>query len=174
LEPAVIDAGLKVAVAPVGRPETLRATVCGDPDVTAVEMVLVPEPPDEMARLVGLAEIEKSLPVMVTMTVALCVVVPAVPLMVKVYVPLNADPALNVRVELLPAVTDVGVKLAVAPDGTPEAFSAMVCGDPDVTAVEITLVPEPFGAMLSVFGFAEIEKSLPTTLGVITTSSKRV
>ena len=43
--PAVTDEGLKVTVVPVGWPLALRATVCDEPLVTAVEIVEVPVPP---------------------------------------------------------------------------------------------------------------------------------
>ena len=61
LAPAVIEPGLKEAVAPAGRPEALRLTVCADPLVTVVEMVEVPLAPRVTLTLAGLAEIEKSL-----------------------------------------------------------------------------------------------------------------
>ena len=61
LPPALTEVGLKVAVAPLGTPEILKVTVCVPPEVTAVEIVLVPDEcfPDR-AKLVGFAEIEKS------------------------------------------------------------------------------------------------------------------
>src|SRR5205807_3882663 len=58
---AVTEVGLSDAVAPEGCPVTDRDTVPAEPEVTAVEMVLVPEFPCTRLRLVGLAEIEKSL-----------------------------------------------------------------------------------------------------------------
>src|SRR5260221_7765192 len=60
LAPAVTDVGLNEAEAPLGKPETVRLTVCALPDVTAVEIVLVSEAPCAMLKLAGLAEIEKS------------------------------------------------------------------------------------------------------------------
>ena len=41
--------------------DALRATDCAVPEVTAVEMVLVPLPPEVTVTVVGLALIEKSL-----------------------------------------------------------------------------------------------------------------
>jgi hypothetical protein len=61
LPPEAIEAGLKEAVAPEGRPEAVRLTVCADPLVTVVEMVEVPLAPRVTLTLAGLAEIEKSL-----------------------------------------------------------------------------------------------------------------
>jgi hypothetical protein len=58
--PAVTDAGLSDADAPAGNPETLRATDCAEPDVTAVLTVDVPEVPCTNDNEVGDALIEKS------------------------------------------------------------------------------------------------------------------
>ncbi len=43
-----------------------------------------------------------------------------VPVTVRGYVPGAAVPALTVSVELFPAVIEVGLKVADAPEGTPE------------------------------------------------------
>jgi hypothetical protein len=60
--PAVTDVGENEADAPLGRPLALNETVCAEPDVTAVEtVVLVPEPAVTEAD-VGLSETEKSFP----------------------------------------------------------------------------------------------------------------
>ncbi len=42
LPPAVTLVGLSDALAPAGRPDTLKVTVEAEPETTAVEMVLVP------------------------------------------------------------------------------------------------------------------------------------
>jgi hypothetical protein len=60
LPPAVTDGGLSDALAPLGAPETEKLTVSALPEVTAVEIVLVPEAPCARVKVVGLAEIEKS------------------------------------------------------------------------------------------------------------------
>jgi|SRR5579859_97139 len=127
LPPAVTEVGLKLAVAPEGTPVTLKLTVCAEPLVTAVLIVEVPLLPWTMERLLGLALIEKSL-VAGALTVRLAVVewlpLVAVPWMVRVYVPVRVDEVVDtVMVEELPAVTDVGLKLAVVPDGSPLAES---------------------------------------------------
>ena len=59
--PAVTEEGLSEAVAPEGAPLTDSATLCAEPEVTAVEMVLVTEAFCTTLRLLGLAEMEKSL-----------------------------------------------------------------------------------------------------------------
>src|SRR5947208_2063806 len=61
LPPEVTEAGLNDALAPVGRPETLRFTVCALPEVTAVLMVVLPLPPAVTVTALGLAPMEKSL-----------------------------------------------------------------------------------------------------------------
>jgi len=58
--------GLNDAVTPFGRVPTLSDTLCDDPLVTAVEIVLVPLPPGLTVTDVGLADIEKSLVARVT------------------------------------------------------------------------------------------------------------
>ena len=56
-----MEAGLKEADAPAGKPLALRFTVCALPEVIAVLMVLVPLAPCAIVRLLGDALIEKSL-----------------------------------------------------------------------------------------------------------------
>lgn len=56
------DVGENEPVTPLGAPERLSDTVCAAPDVTAVVIVLVVEPPGVNETLVGFAAIEKSLP----------------------------------------------------------------------------------------------------------------
>jgi hypothetical protein len=84
--PAVTEAGLNEAVAPAGTPEALRLTVCATPEVTAVEMALVPAaPPWTTLSEAGAALIEKSLAtagLMTNETLAVCVAEAPVPVMV--------------------------------------------------------------------------------------------
>ena len=65
----------------------------------------------------------------------------------------------RVNVELPPAVTLLGVKLAVAPVGNPDAASAIGCGLPLVTALLITLEPPWPATTLTEDGEADSEKS---------------
>ena len=60
LAPELTDAGLKVAVAPAGRPDADRDTDCAEPDVTAVATTAVVEPPTDTDPDEGLTEMEKS------------------------------------------------------------------------------------------------------------------
>ena len=69
-----MDVGLKVALAPDGNPEIERLTVCALPEVIAVAIVDVPEPPAVTLTVVGEAEMMKSFvtgAVTVTLTVVL-------------------------------------------------------------------------------------------------------
>ena len=84
--PAFTGFGLNDAVAPPGSPPIDMVTVCAEPEVTVVEMLLVPELPCTNVRLDGLAPIEKSFTTaaIVTATVVECVWLPSVPVMVRV------------------------------------------------------------------------------------------
>jgi hypothetical protein len=99
-------------------------------------------------------------PRMVSWMVVVWVVVAPVPRIVRVEVPGAAVPGLRVNVELPPEVIDAGLRLAEAPDGTPDTPRLTVCGDPEIVAVLIVAAPVPFWAMVSELGLAEIEKSL--------------
>ena len=57
---AAMDAGLKAAVAPEGRPEALKAMAELKPPVTAVVMTLVPEDPWLTLSAAGAAETVKA------------------------------------------------------------------------------------------------------------------
>src|SRR5438067_2425302 len=96
----------------------------------------------------------------VKFTVALCVRLPLVPVTVSVYVPAGvAELVVTDKVEEPEVVTDIGLKLPVAPDGNP-------------LALRFTLPVNPFNALIVVVkvalfpaltvcdeGLAEIEKS---------------
>src|SRR5437879_7454106 len=98
LPPAVTDVGLSAAVAPLGTPVTERLNVCALHDVTAVEIVLVPEAPCRRLKLVGLAAIEKLFGgLTVSVTEVVCVAEVPVPVTVSVYVPTAAVPVFPVR-----------------------------------------------------------------------------
>src|SRR5580693_6540355 len=87
--PAATELGLSVAVRPAGESADSE-TVSADPLVTAVVTALVAPDPCTTVRVVGLAEIEKSFGGTcdtVTVTEALCVTEPSVPVTVNVYAP---------------------------------------------------------------------------------------
>ena len=158
------DAGVKLTLAPAGTPLAERLIVCAAPLETAVEIVDVPFPPCATETVSGLALIEKSDCATVSETVVVCDPLAAVPVTVIVYVPGAAVPAFTVIVDALPAVTDVGLKLTLAPLGTPLALSEIDCAEPLVTAVEIVDVPLAPCASVSELGLALIEKSDGTVL----------
>ena len=77
----------------------------------------------------------------------------------------------TVSVDDAPAVTELGLKVAEAPVGRPEAVSATVCALPEVTAVETVAVAELPGVTVAAVGLSESEKSFVVEAGVSTTSS---
>lgn len=98
--------------------------------------------------------------VTVTVTEVLWVALPSVPVTVTVYVPAATDePTETVRVEELPAVTEVGESEAVGPEGETLAERLTVPAEPLVTAVLIVEVPLAPGAIDRLVGLALIEKS---------------
>jgi len=163
LPPAVTETGLNAAVVPEGRPLALSATDSAVPLVTAVEIVEVAVPPWTAETLEGVALIEKSFggggAVTVRVTVVECAALGAVPVTVRVYVPAAAVPAPTVSVELPPVVTEVGLKVAVAPAGAPVTVRLTVSAVPLVTAVEMVDVPLAPCASERLVGLALIEKS---------------
>jgi hypothetical protein len=94
-------------------------------------------------------------------TVVECVALVPVPVTVIVEVPAGVEAdVLIVSVEVPPAVTDAGLKLAVAPEGSPLALKDTDWADPLVTAVEIVDVADAPCVADTLDGLAEIEKSL--------------
>ena len=145
---AAIDAGLKLAVTPEGKPEAERETAALKPPLTVVDTVLVPELPWTTDTLEGEALTAKSgvaAEVTVSVMAAVCDTPPPVAVTVTVAVPVVAAlPAERVSVELpLPgAAIELGLKLAVTPVGNPDADNETAALNPPLTAVEIVLVPE--------------------------------
>ena len=94
------------------------------------------------------------------MKVVGCDVVPAVPVIVKVYCPEAADAVVVMEsIELNFGVPDFGFSDAEAPFGAPVTFKATFCDVPDNRAtvtVEVVLAP---GVMVCCAGEADMEKS---------------
>jgi hypothetical protein len=110
--------------------------------VTTVLTVYVVLDPWTTVRFVGLALIAKSLAVVTAVTVRLAAVECVVggelywPVIVKANVPVAAALVVaTVSVELCPATTDAGLKLALAPAGRPAADRLTVREVPDRTDV---------------------------------------
>jgi hypothetical protein len=168
--PEDTDAGVNETVTPEGKPVAERETDSALPEVMAVAMLEVAEPPAAMEKLAGLAEIEKSLAGVVTVreTVVACEPEDAIPVTVMLVVAAAAlAAAVTVIVELCPEDTDAGVNETITPEGKPEAERETDSALPEVMAVPMLEVAEPPAATEMPAGLAEIEKSLA---GVVTTS----
>src|SRR3989442_3146198 len=87
LPPALIGFGLKDAVVPGGTPLASSVTLCAEPVVTVVEIVAVVLPPWAAETLLGLALIEKSEAVTVSVTAVSWLALVPVPVTVTEYVP---------------------------------------------------------------------------------------
>ena len=165
--PAVTDAGLNVAPAPAGNPVAERVTVRAVPDATCVPIAYVVLEPATTDRLAGVALMEKSSGVVVAVTVRLAAVECVVggelywPVIVKANVPVAAVAVVDrVSVEFCPALIEVGLKLALAPDGNPVAERLTVRAVPAVTSVlTVYAVAEPW-TTLWFGGLTLMEKSL--------------
>ena len=167
LPPELTLAGLNDALAPEGSPLADRFTVCAEPLVIVVEMVLLPAPPCATETLEGLALMEKSLAtgaVTVSVTVVAWVAVAPVPVTVTAYEPVAVPVVVKmVSVELPPEVTLPGLNDAVAPEGKPLVEKLTFWAAPEVVAVEMVLVTELPRTTETVDGLALMEKSLVTT-----------
>ena len=163
--PAVTDAGLNVALAPVGSPVAESVTIRAVPDTTCVLTENVVLEPATTVRLAGLALIEKSSVAAVTvrLTAVECVDGGELysPVIVTPNVPVAAVPVVDtVSVEFWPAVTEVGLKLALAPAGSPVAVRLTARAVPAVTNVlTVYVVLEPW-TTVRLDGLALMEKSL--------------
>ncbi len=178
VEVEVAGFGLNEAVVLFGSPLTLRLTALVNPPCGVIVTVYAVELPPPTVRLLGLAPIEKSevaAAVTVRLTVVVCVAVVPVPVTVIEYVPAAVPaPTATDIVDEPPAVTEVGLKPAVVPDGRPLALRLTVCADPLVTAVEIVDVPLDPCPTVRLLGLAPIEKSeIEAVNAVSVTSSSR-
>jgi hypothetical protein len=126
----VTEMGLNRESVWAGAPLTLNVTFPVNPFSAVTVTVYEPWLPRLTVSVVGAAEIEKSAPaeeVTTRLTVVVCTVVPLVPVIVRVNVPVGVVLAVvTVMVEEPEAVTDVGLKLAEAPEGNPLALKVTV------------------------------------------------
>jgi len=164
--PAVTDAGSNVALAPEGRPLADRLTVRAVPDATCVLTANVVLDPASTDWLGGPALMEKS-SIAAAVTVRLAAVECVAggelywPVIVKPKVPTAAVVVVDtVSVELCPAVTDVGLKLALAPEGSPVAERPIGRADPAVACVVTEYVVVEPCTIVRLGGYTPIEKSL--------------
>src|SRR5271157_3782022 len=142
---AGIVAGLKLTVVPEGMPEADRLMALLKPPLTVVVMVDVPGLPWTTLSEAGEAESAKlGGATTVSVTVAVCWIPPPLPLTVMGYVPTGVLlPTVMVMVELPAPGADIvpGLKLTVAPDGTPEADRLIALLKPPLMVVVIVDVP---------------------------------
>src|SRR5205807_2580508 len=154
LFPAVTLVGFKLAVTPAGDPPTLALSDadCARSEERRVGKVRVPLlPPWLIVNEPGLGAGLKAKSLVAALTVSdtevVCVADPSVPVLVTVKAPVDEwQVALRVSVELFPAVTLVGFKLAVTPAGDPPtlALSDADCALPQATTVRaVLLTPLP-------------------------------
>jgi hypothetical protein len=133
------DAGLKLAVVPAGKPETASETLPLKPLIAPTVAMYVVLLPAVTVCDAGVAESEKSATAMgltVRVTVAECVTMPLVPVMVNVAFPAGvALLVVTVSVDEPEPLTVAGLKLAVAPEGNP-------------VALKDTLPVKPFTALM--------------------------
>jgi len=158
---AVALVGLNEAVTPLGRPEAARLTLPLKPFCGVTVMVLDPEVPCMMLRLVGDAERAKfgtAAAVTVRLIVVACVRLPEVPVIVTAAVPVVAVP-LAVRVRVLEAVPGLGLNEAVTPLGRLEAESVTLPLKPFCAVIVIAPVPLVPCVMVELAGDADKEKS---------------
>ena len=105
--------------------------------------------------------------VTVSKTVVVCVLLPSTPVTVIVYLPGNARLRSSVRVELPPAVTELGLSEAAILFDTPDTARFTVSAAPATTAVPMVLVTVVRRAALSVAGVAVMEKSGTTAAAMV-------
>lgn len=139
----VTEVGLKPAVAPEGKPPTLKPTTPENPpDPVTVAEYDVPPPAVTVAEA-GVAAMAKS-PITCAFTVSemvvVCVVLPDMPVMVTVEVPVVAV-ALAVKVTELVDVVGLVPKFAVTPEGRPEADKVTLPVNPPDGVTVMVLLP---------------------------------
>jgi hypothetical protein len=126
---AVAGFGLKEGVTPGGRLEADKLTLDVKPVDGVMVIVVVPELPRAMLKLLGDAESVKS--PTTRATVVVWTIAPLVAVTVMVKLPVGVEPAVDtVIVEEPEVITEAGLKLAVAPAGSPLALKLTVPVNP--------------------------------------------
>src|SRR5262249_33617797 len=138
----VMDGGLKLVVTRNPWPVTLRFTVPAKPFSPVTVTVDVPVVLRGTVMLAGESAIEKSgagAGLTTSVTVVECTRLPLVPVMVSVYVPAGVLVLVVTDIVDEPdPVTDVGLKLALAPAGSPLALKVITpLKPPDPVAVAV-------------------------------------
>ena len=142
---AAMGLGLKVTVCWRPSPEADRVIAELKPPEIVVVIVEVPELLRSTLMVVGDALMVKIgfVPVTVSETVVVSVILPEVPVPVMGYVPVTVDaPTVIVMVEVPAPVIEVGLKATVTPVGWPLADKAIAESKPSVTVLVMVEVPE--------------------------------
>ena len=159
----VVDAGLKLAVTPAGKPLAASETLPLKPLAGLTVMVLLPVPPCATERVAGFAFKEKSgfVPVTVRAMVALWVSEPLVPTIEMLVVPEGVLVCALKLMTMLPLpFTEDGLKLACTPAGRPLAEIETVPVKPKREAtVTVAVGFDPGVIVTAAGGAAVMEKS---------------
>ena len=134
--------GLKVAVTLLGRPDTDKLTLLLKPNSGVTVMVLVPELPCGIVRVLGEAErVKLGAPFTVSASVVVFVKFPAVPVMVTDTGPMVAV-LLAVSVRVLVVVAGFQLNKEVTPAGRPEILKLTLLLKPScgVTVIVVVLL----------------------------------
>jgi hypothetical protein len=148
---AVVEAGLKAAVTPVGKTPTLSPTLPLNPPVGVTVIVLAPVPPCCTVALVPDSEkLGVTTGVTFKLMTVVCVRLRAalVPVIATLTVPVAAVLE-AVNVSALVPVVDAGLKAAVTPAGRVPTLSATLPLNPPRDATLMVLVPVPPWATLA-------------------------
>ncbi len=162
--PTVAELAVKDGVTPIGSPETPSKTGLLNPFCGVRVSVVVPEAPCARLRDVGESDnVKEGGLAMLSAIDVLALNVPDVPVMVAVALPAAAEvPAVNVTV--VEPVAVAGLKLAVTPEGRPDAASFTDPLNPFCGLIAMELDPLVPAVRLSAAGVAERVK-----LGAATT-----
>jgi hypothetical protein len=137
----VDEAGLNVAVTPVGRPDAAKVTLPANGLTSVTVIVSVPLAPGATVRLVGEAErLKLPRPVTVSEMEVVALSVPEVPVIVIGYVPATVVAA-TANVTTLELADEVGLNEVVTPVGMPEAANDTLPVNVPVSWTVIVSVP---------------------------------
>jgi hypothetical protein len=142
----VAGLGEKLAVTPVGNPETLKVTLPVKPFAGVITMEpVVLLPATTTSELLAGATVKVGEGVTLTLIVSVCVSEPEVPVMVMGVGPLAAAVLSAARLRILVEVVCTGEKLAVTPTGNPvsESETAPVNPPSAFTVIVLALLPAP-------------------------------
>jgi hypothetical protein len=151
----VVEAGLNVAVTPLGNPLALRATLLVNPPVRLIAIVLATLAPRFTVRLEGVAASVKFCALAIERVNGVeRVRPPPEPLIVTLTAPVVAVfEAASVSV-LLPPVVEAGLNVAVTPLGNPVALKATLLVNPPLRVILIVLEPLAPRLIARLDGFA--------------------